>query len=64
MYLMDCFAVRADYSDVNVQKAALGHLEHEPHLGAGLDLVEEALLRVGVHCDKICPGHGGQLGQY
>ena len=61
---MDCFAVRPDYSDIDVQEPALGDLEHEPHLGAGLDFVEEALLGVGVHCDEVSPGHSGQLGQY
>ena len=61
---MNGLAVRADYPDINIQETALGDLEHEPHLCAGLDLVEEALLSVGVHCDEVCPGHGGQLGQY
>ena len=63
-YLMDSFAVGADYPDINVQETALGDLEHEPHLSAGLDLVKEALLGMSVHCDEVCPGHCGQLGQY
>ncbi len=37
---------------VDVKESSLRHLEHEPHLGAHLHLVEEALLRVGVHLGK------------
>ena len=60
---MNCLSVRPHYPDVDVQEAALRHLEHEPHLGAGLHLVEEALLGVGVDCDEVGLGHGGEARQ-
>jgi hypothetical protein len=46
MYLVDDFSVGSLYSDIDVEKAPFCHLEHEAHLGAGLHLVEEALLGV------------------
>merc|ERR550519_1142583 len=45
-------SVRSHNPHVNVEEASLRHLEHEPHLGARLDLVEETLLRVSVHGDE------------
>lgn len=44
--------------DIDVQEAALCHLEHEPHLGAGDDAIEEALLLIGVDVDEVCLARG------
>ncbi len=51
--LVDHLVVRSGDLDVNVEEAALDHLEHEAELGAGDGAVEEALLRVGVYGDEI-----------
>ena len=84
---MNSLAIGPHYPDINIQEAPLRHLEHEPHLGAGLylqdtvrggvdedgegqilseilsegdddvfnvlNLIEEALLGVSVHCDEV-----------
>ncbi len=55
-------SVRPLYAHVDIQESSLCHLEHEPHLGAHLDLVEEALLRVGIHLEQIEIGQFGKPG--
>lgn len=47
---------------VDVQEAALRHLEDEAHLGAGGDPLEESLLGVPVDADKVARGRGQQRG--
>ena len=47
--LVDHLAVGTLDPHVDVEEAALRHLEHEAHLGPHLHLVEEALLGVRVH---------------
>lgn len=49
--------------DVNVQKASFGHLEHEAHLGAGVNPLIEALFGMGVYANEVAGRGGRQDGQ-
>ena len=48
-YLVDHLPVWSLDPDVDVEEPPLGDLEHQPHLGPHLHLVEEALLGVRVN---------------
>lgn len=48
------------YLHVDVQEAALGHLEHEAHLGARVDSLVKALLGVSINADKVTGRSGAQ----
>lgn len=60
---IDSFIIWSCDLHVDVQEAALRHLEDEAHLGAGGDPLEEALLGVRVDADKVARGRGQQRGQ-
>ena len=48
---------------INVQEASFGDLEHEAHLGAGVDPLVEALVGMGVYANEVAGRGGRQDGQ-
>jgi hypothetical protein len=42
---------RRAYRNINVQKPPVRHLEGQPHLGPGLDILKEALFLMRVNVD-------------
>jgi hypothetical protein len=39
--------------DIDIEKSAFSDFEHETHLGAGCDSIEEAMLLVCIDVDEI-----------
>lgn len=54
--------IKSFHLNVDVEEAALGHLEHEAHLGSGVDPLVEALLRMGVDANEVAGRGGAQDG--
>lgn len=60
---INSFIIRSCNLHVDVQEAALCHLEDEAHLGARGDPLEEALLCMRVSADEVARGRGQEGGQ-
>lgn len=60
---INSFIIRPCNLHVDVQEAALGHLEDQAHLGARGDPLKEALLGMRVDADEVARGRGQEGGQ-
>lgn len=60
---INSFIIRPCHLHVDVQEAALGHLEDEAHLGARGGPLEESLLGMCIDADEVARGRGQEGGQ-